>query len=238
MSRAGFVCFLLLLLSAALLITLNGCTGFSSSGSGSSTATNPLLGKIQHVVIIFQENRTPDSLFRDPVLIAAGADIATSGVNSSGEIVPLTSMPLGVNYDPDHSHMSFVAMYDGGQMDGADKIPVYCDDPPTCPPPPNAQFEYVQPSDVQPYFQLAEQFVFGDRMFQTNQGPSFPAHQVHSFRNLGPYGNQQSVRIGESFGGRRLRGFCLIYGPTDRPQRQRIEHDVPLLRAPHSGRRA
>ena len=36
---------------------------------------------------------------------------------------------------------------------------------------------YVNPSDVQPYFALAEQYTFGDRMFQTNQGPSFPAHQ-------------------------------------------------------------
>jgi len=32
-------------------------------------------------------------------------------------------------------------------------------------------------SDVAPYFALAEQYTFGDRMFQTNQGPSFPAHQ-------------------------------------------------------------
>jgi phospholipase C len=30
---------------------------------------------------------------------------------------------------------------------------------------------------VQPYFTLAETYTFGDRMFQTNQGPSFPAHQ-------------------------------------------------------------
>lgn len=36
---------------------------------------------------------------------------------------------------------------------------------------------YVNPSDVQPYFQMAEQYTFGDRMFQTNQGPSFPAYQ-------------------------------------------------------------
>ena len=36
---------------------------------------------------------------------------------------------------------------------------------------------YVKPADVQPYFALAEQYTFGDRMFQTNQGPSFPAHQ-------------------------------------------------------------
>jgi phospholipase C len=46
----------------------------------------------------------------------------------------------------------------------------------TCPPP-NPQFKYVYLADVKPYFDLAEQYVFGDRMFATPQGPSFPAHQ-------------------------------------------------------------
>jgi phospholipase C len=41
----------------------------------------------------------------------------------------------------------------------------------------NPQFKYVNPADVQPYFQMAEKYTFADRMFQTNQGPSFPAHQ-------------------------------------------------------------
>ena len=65
----------------------------------------------------------------------------------------------------------------GGKMDGADKIP--CSPAANCPPHahPNPQFMYVMPSDVQPYFALAEQNTFGDRMFQTNEGPSIPAHQ-------------------------------------------------------------
>jgi phospholipase C len=36
---------------------------------------------------------------------------------------------------------------------------------------------YVYPADVEPYLQMAQQYTFADRMFQTNQGPSFPAHQ-------------------------------------------------------------
>src|ERR1700758_2718459 len=76
-------------------------------------------GKIQHVVIVFQENRTPDNLFQDPVLIAAGADIVSSGLNSSGQTVPLSPESLGVTYDLGHSHSSFVAQYDGGKMDGS-----------------------------------------------------------------------------------------------------------------------
>jgi phospholipase C len=134
---------------------------------------------IQRVVVIFQENRTPDNLFQDPVLIGRGADVASSGLNSLGQTIPLAPMDLGTagsspqNYDLDHSNKAFVEMYDGGKMDGANLI--YCSPTANCPA--NPQYKYVMPSDVQPYFTLAEQYTFGDRMFQTNQGPSFPAHQ-------------------------------------------------------------
>ena len=106
-----------------------------------------------------------------------GADIANNGVNSAGQTIPLTSISLATDYDLDHAHHAFVQMYDGGKMDGADKIAVYCAQEATGCPPPNPQFKYVNPSEVAPYFQLAEQYTFADRMFQTNQGPSFPAHQ-------------------------------------------------------------
>src|SRR5271157_725261 len=161
-----------LLAAAAVLLSLNSCGNNSSSGGGTPPAS-----KIKHVVVIFQENRTPDNLFHDPVLIANGADIASSGTNSLGQTVELAPTSLGVDYDLSHAHSAFVAMYDGGKMDGADHVPVSCAKGATNCPPPNAQFMYVQASDVQPYFQMAEQYTFGDRMFQTNQGPSFPAHQ-------------------------------------------------------------
>ena len=149
---------------------MNGC------GPGYTRNVVPP-GKIEHIVIIFQENRTPDNLFHDPVLIKAGADIASSGLNSAGEIVPLTPLPLGINYDLGHAHSDFVTMYDGGRMDGADKVRITCYRGATNCPPPNAPFHYVNPTEVAPYFQLAEQYSFGDRMFQTNEGPSFPAHE-------------------------------------------------------------
>jgi phospholipase C len=131
--------------------------------------------RIRHVVVIFQENRTPDNLFHDPKLIAAGADIASFGWNSKGKKIKLSAVPLSFTYDLDHSHAAFVAMYDQGRMDGADQVKVFCHMA-NCPTP-NMQFRYVKPADVAPYFQLAEQYTFADRMFQTNQGPSFPAHQ-------------------------------------------------------------
>jgi phospholipase C len=151
--------------------------------NGAQALTLTTMAVIQHIVIIFQENRTPDNLFHDSVLISRGADIASSGLNSLGQTIPLTPIDLGTagsnpqNYDLDHSHTGFVTMYDGGKMDGANLVK--CTNAAFCPPNehPNPQYKYVMASDVQPYFAMAEQYTFGDRMFQTNQGPSFPAHQ-------------------------------------------------------------
>jgi phospholipase C len=194
--RSVFVSALLL----APVVCSSAPTGSSGSGTDSSATNSPSdsaaikLAKapqpdtkstaaFQHIVIIFQENRTPDNLFHDPVLISRGADIASSGQNSQGQTIPLTPIDLGTtgsnpqNYDVAHGHRAFLDMYDGGKMDGADKI--RCSPPGQCPPNahPNPQFTYVIPSDVAPYFALAEQYTFGDRMFQTHQGASFPAHQ-------------------------------------------------------------
>jgi phospholipase C len=164
---------------AALLVSLNGCSGTSSSHT-----TPPPPGKIEHVVIIFQENRTPDNLFQDPILIQRGADIQNYGYSLSTKVM-LQPIDLGTNgpngkpqnFDLSHAHEAFESMYDGGKMDGAASIA--CSPAAQCPPNahPAPQFMYVYPNDVKPYFALAEQYTFGDRMFQTNQGPSMPAHQ-------------------------------------------------------------
>jgi len=171
MGRFAFLCLSLLLLSAGvLLLSLNGCS------SGSTIAVPPPAGVIQHVVVIFQENRTPDNLFQDPVLVSEGADIASFGLDSSGNKITLQPTTLAIDYDLSHAHSAFEDMYDGGNMDGANNVPIDCFGNPNCPPP-NPQYYYVQASDVQPYYDMAEQYTFGDRMFQTNEGPSFPAHQ-------------------------------------------------------------
>jgi phospholipase C len=188
---------MLLLCAAAFLLSLNGC------GKGNDTFTvPPPNSKIQHVVIIFQENRTTDNLFQGLCLPPNGSssscsinptssqyDIASSGLNSKGAKITLSPIDLGTtganpqNYDLSHAHGAFVAMCDlnvatgACAMDGADKIPYGCQIGATNCPPPNPQFKYVIPGDVQPYLTMAKTYTFADRMFQTNQGPSFPAHQ-------------------------------------------------------------
>jgi len=146
--RLCMICGLLSL--AGFLLSINGCGG----GNVVSAPPQPV-PSIQHIVVIFQENRTPDNLFHDPVLIARGADIAQSGLNSLGQTIALTPTSLSGDYDLDHSHKAFEAMYDNGKMDGANLVSVMCNGE-TCPKstvvPPNPQYFYVQASDVTPYF--------------------------------------------------------------------------------------
>jgi len=134
-------------------------------------------GVVEHVVIIFQENRSVDDLFNG----FPGADTVTMGKTSNGGEVPLQPVPLEAPYDLDHSHISttgvggFVTEYNAGQMHGFDNERILPQVGFT--PPPDAAYGYVPQSETKPYFALAKQFTFADRMFQTNQGPSFPAHQ-------------------------------------------------------------
>jgi phospholipase C len=141
------------------------------------------IAQIRHVIIIVQENRTPDNLFGAFIKQLPGADLASSGVTSTGHVVPLTPVSLGDAFRPEnlydlgHSHNAFVKMYDGGLMDGANLIGCFYHAAihPPCPHLP--QFRYVRGADVRPYFEIAREYGFANRMFQTNQGPSFPAHQ-------------------------------------------------------------
>jgi phospholipase C len=131
----------------------------------------------KHVVIIFQENRTPDNLFGSNPHFEPGVDIATSGKNSLGATITLQPVSIASCYDVDHSFRAFTAMYRHGTMSGADLELVSFTG--SCAVPPNPQFAYADNSagDIAPYFDIARQFGFANRMFQTNQGPSFPAHQ-------------------------------------------------------------
>ena len=130
-------------------------------------------GKIQHVVIIVQENRSVDNLFNG----LPGADTATEGLNSVGNRTKLVPTPMTARYDLDHSHIGFETEYDSGRMDGFNLEESQCYGREGCGQRERLAYGYVPQNEVRPYFDMAEQYVFADRMFETNQGPSFPAHQ-------------------------------------------------------------
>jgi len=135
--------------------------------------SNRAASKIHHIVIIFQENRTPDDLFNG----FPGADTVRSGRNAQGKEVKLQPIGLTAPYDLGHSHSAFETEYDDGKLDGFAKVPSKCYNINVCLPADVRAYGYVPRQDVQPYFAMATRYTFGDRMFQTNEGPSFPAHQ-------------------------------------------------------------
>jgi phospholipase C len=159
------------MLQIAVALALASCSGQPSlspaPNNAGGTQMRPRAGAspITHVVIIVQENRTPDYLFQG----VPGADIASKAVDSGGQTVPLHSVSLAAGYDLGHGHDNFVTDFDGGKMDGFDKgLPQKYHLRP---------FGYAPLTEVQPYFDMATQYVFADRMFQSNQAGSFPAHQ-------------------------------------------------------------
>ncbi len=121
---------------------------------------------IKHVVIIIQENRSFDNFFKD----FPGADSADTGMDSQG-VVQLHPVNLDLPVDVDHQHKAFLKEYDDGKMDGfdlVDTLPKQTD--PTFP------YAYVPRNQIDPYWEMAHEYTLGDRMFQSNTGPSFPAH--------------------------------------------------------------
>ena len=138
------------------------------------TATAQAATVFKHVIFVIQENRTPDNIFGSFPTFEHGVDIHTSGVNSHGQTIPLTAEPMDGCYDISHGHAAFEEMLNKGADDEPlDTIETGCAVPA------DPQFKYVDNStgEVQPYFDIAANYGFASRMFQTQQGPSFPAHQ-------------------------------------------------------------
>lgn len=164
----------------AFVIAVAGCSRFAVSNAvpQGPQSTEPLvLGghKIQHVIVIVQENRTVDNLFNG----FPGANTARSGKNSAGETVYLRAVPLAAPYDIGHKHEDWLAEYNGGQMNGfnLDSVKCYSNKSGHCPPAELAPYHYVPRHEVKQYWTLAQRYVFADNTFETSQGPSFPAHQ-------------------------------------------------------------
>ena len=128
----------------------------------------------RHIILVIQENRTPDNLFGSHPRFEPGVDVVASGTTSTGQVVPFERVPLAGCYDISHAHNAFEAAltvgFDAELLDStscAKPLPKY------------PAYAYADDSTgvVQPYFDIARNYGFANRMFQTNQGPSFPAHQ-------------------------------------------------------------
>jgi phospholipase C len=179
-------CFLAVMLVSA-------CSSPSSQSTVPSTASRVALqrsagsSKIQHVIVIMQENRSFDNLFFG----FPGANTATSG-SGHGKTYQLQQLPLIWKFDLRHDHPQFLEDYDGGKGDGFDdqirafKTGSGCKDPinhPSCWAFWGTQkfkqlaYSYVDKSQIQPYWTMAQEYTLGDNTFASNSGPSFVSHQ-------------------------------------------------------------
>ena len=153
-------------------------------GAAGSLLASAQISSFTHIIVVVQENRSPDNLFQGlciPPYGSSGAcgpgsnqyDIQGFGIDKKGNNIPLKQVPLGNGFDPSHSHAAFDLMchLDSSTnqcgMDGLSSLncPIKC------------SFQYVQPADVHPYLTMAQQYGWANSMFQTNQGSSGPAHQ-------------------------------------------------------------
>src|ERR1700722_7400180 len=164
-----------LLTSGCSLPTDRGLAGAAGPGAAQRAAAPLTASPITHIVVIIQENRTVDNLFNG----LPGADTVTSGKNKSGQTIALQPTPLTAPYDMGHRHGSWLLDYARGNMNGfsTESENCYARPPNHCPKKQVAAYGYVPESEVKPYWDMAEQYTFADELFQTNQGPSFPAHQ-------------------------------------------------------------
>jgi phospholipase C len=133
-------------------------------------------GKIRHVVVIVQENRSFDNLFQG----YPGANTVSVGKNSQGKTITLQPIGLEAPYGLSHTSSSFFAACDGlgsipgtnCKMDGFDKEVPYG---PKIPP--NPEYGYVPHNETALYFQMAGQYVLADEMFTSHIDASFASHQ-------------------------------------------------------------
>jgi phospholipase C len=130
------------------------------------------VGKITHVVIIMQENRSMDNFFHG----YPGAQTATTGKDSHGNTITLAPVAMNAPFDMTHRFTQALQSIDYAKseaMDGFDLTP--CSPVSKCPP--NPQYTYVQQTDVQKYWNMAGQYVLADKFFSSALDGSFQGHQ-------------------------------------------------------------
>ncbi len=159
---------------------------FAQAGNSDSArllAGTTGIDKIDHVVIVIQENRSFDNLFQG----FPGADTQSYGFDSAGKKIVLGQVPLEAAWDLDHSSTAFFEGCNGTgsipgtncQMNGFDKVEAGCGHSgyPPCPIK-HPQYAYVPPSETKPYVAMAQQYVLADKMFASDfDESSFVAHQ-------------------------------------------------------------
>ena len=164
----------------ALVLLASLCLGLRAAAFDSTTRK---VAHFHHIVIIVQENRTPDNLFGSNPRFEPGVDIARFGQTSTGATVPLLPAPLASCWDARHSHRAFRKAYNGGDMNGFDLEGIFQTSSCILPGGP-PQYKYVDNSTetVQPYFDIARSY--GEPHVPDERRAKLSGPSIHYWRDV------------------------------------------------------
>jgi phospholipase C len=147
-----------------------------ASAPGRVSAGSPqgdAFSKIKHVVFIVQENRSFNNLFYGypgATTYKSGQCLQMKNGKTSPYTVPLRSQSL-ISSDISHGLQDAKTAYDKGAMNG------FCNEFANGKPYSTYQYAYVPQKQIEPYWDMAKQYVLADHMFASQTDGSFVAHQ-------------------------------------------------------------
>jgi len=160
----------------------NGSVGFNGApgaaapqgtSASASPSASPSPSPIQHVIVIVQENRSFDDFF-STFPNANGTTQGLMKTSSGDQYIALKEVDLDQTCDYTHAYKSFIRADDGGKMDGFNLEGGHGT---ACKRNPTGPYQYVNPGEIAPYWDMATQYVLADNAFQTQGSGSFTAHQ-------------------------------------------------------------
>lgn len=175
-----------LVAAAGLILLLAACNGGGTTLPSPLGASPPAArlhpaassGKIKHIVIVIQENRSFNNLFYG----FPGAKTVKYGYNHTGKKIALQPVPLETWWDVEHDSYGFFDACNGTgsipgtncRMNGFDREWAGCSS--GCPQYPT--YAYVPHRETKPYFFMGKQYVLADQMYASNfDASSFISHQ-------------------------------------------------------------
>ncbi len=165
---------------AAGALILGACSASNSpdvpSGAGPQALTGSSSTPITHIVVIVQENRTFNDLFATfPGTKGTTTGEMRTGTGNNAKTVPIALKEVALESPSTlrHTYIGYKTAYRDGHMDAFNRIRYET----TGKPEGSAPYEYVNPQDVKPYWDIATDYAIADHMFQTQGSGSFTAHQ-------------------------------------------------------------
>ena len=192
---------------AALSVAALALAACSSNGHASSVSPLPAApdaahgatntpgpgAHIKHIVVIVQENRTLSNIFEG----FPHANTVPCGTNSKGKQVCLTQIKFSPDQDMVHNYTQAVTAWNNGKMNQFDLTPFDSGIPNG-----NYAYSFLERSEVQPYWTMAETYTLADHMFPMEFGPSFTSHLalIAGNDNLSPGVAEVNYPFGEPWG--------------------------------------